>query len=84
MNVENVSLLIITGAGWLGFLTYANNMLKMVNGKQDQKVDRHECHTAQEAFRQRFDDFEKHMDTRFKDLKEFFGGNDGQDSDTDK
>ena len=62
---------IIQGVGWIGVLTFCLGIYKLTNGRLSSKVDRPECHIAQEGVKQRLDDFEKHSQQRFTDLKEF-------------
>ena len=76
---STIGFLIVTGAGWLGFLNYANSMLKMVNGKQDKleknMVTRPECHIAQDSVKKevqgihkRIDSLEKNTGKRLDDM----------------
>ena len=62
---------IIQGVGWIGVLTFCLGIYQLTNGRLSSKVDRPECHIAQEGIKQRLDDFEKHSQQRFTDLKEF-------------
>ena len=54
-----------------GILIVCVCLLKMMNGKLHSKVSRPECHDAQKAVNRRIDDFQKHMDERFEDMKGF-------------
>ena len=49
------------------------------NGKRNPIVRQQECHKGQdvvkEAFKQRFDDFDKALDRRFEDMKDFIRNN---------
>jgi len=54
-----------------GLLIVCLALVRMMNGKLHNKISRSECHAAQESVQKRIDDFQKHMDERFEDMKDF-------------
>ena len=67
---------IVQGAGWIGVLTFCLGIYKLTNGRLSRKVDRPECHNAQDGIKQRIGDMERHVDDRIEDLKEFIKNGD--------
>ena len=71
-----------TGFTGFGILVFCFGLFRLVNGKYDKKVDKTACHEAQKAVRQRIDDLQNHINTRFDDVKDFIKKNGTQAKDT--
>lgn len=50
-------------------------LYRIANGNLKKKMDKSECHQAQEGIKQRIDDLSQHIDTRIDDLKDYIKKN---------
>ena len=57
----------------IGLVFICLGLVRMMNGRLKGKVSRNECHTAQEAVKDKIDTLDKNMNRRFDDLKDFIG-----------
>ena len=69
------SYIIALGSLGIGLLSFCFGMYRITNGRLSSKVGRDACHTAQKSVHKRIDDLDKHLDTRFDDIKCFIEKN---------
>ena len=72
---SNTGHLLVDAGLTCGVLTFCLAMYKATNGRIDKKVNKEECHIAHKAMEQRLEQTERHIDTRFDDLKDFINKN---------
>ncbi len=73
---------LITGAGWVGVLTFCLGIYRITNGRLSRKMEREDCNMHRESIHLEMNSLEKHVDgkvelldknneRRIDDLKKF-------------